>query len=349
MKELVLKQALGIDVSKASLSMCLGVMNGQLEKNFIPRTDVTNDLSGFKELSKWLKKVSAGEVSPIVVLEATGVYHEGISLYLHGLGYAVSIMQSGRVKRYAQSLDQRSKTDALDSKMLSMLGCERELSVWSPPSALMQELKAMSRERSTLIKQKCIDGNRQSALNSSAYSSKKEVKRYNQRLKLLVSQINDVEQEMRDLVHSDPGLTEKMGYLESIPGVSFICGITVVSETSGFDLINNAKQLTSYAGYDIVMKESGTYRGKTRISKKGNSHIRAVIHMPSMTAIRVNPTRKPFYERLKPRKVKPLIALVAVQRKMLILMYTLWKKGEYYDGEFEQKKVASLQETCYTG
>ncbi|NQZ35341.1 MAG: IS110 family transposase, partial [Crocinitomicaceae bacterium] len=82
MKELVLKQALGIDVSKASLSMCLGVMNGQLEKDFIPRTDVTNDLSGFKELSKWLKKVSAGEVSPIVVLEATGVYHEGISLYL---------------------------------------------------------------------------------------------------------------------------------------------------------------------------------------------------------------------------------------------------------------------------
>jgi len=349
MEELVLKQALGIDVSKASLSLCMGILMGNLEKDFIPRVDVGNDLCGFKELSKWLKKASQGESRPIIVLEATGVYHEGVALYLHGLGYQVSIMQSGRVKRYAQSLDQRSKTDALDSKMLSMLGCERELPVWVPPSALMQELKALSRERSTLIKQKCIDRNRQSALDSSAHSNKREVKRYNQRLKLLSAQISEVELEMRDLVKQDAELNEKMGYLESIPGVSFISAITVVAETSGFALINNAKQLTSYAGYDVVMKESGTYRGKTRISKKGNSQIRAVLHMPSMAAIRVNPTLKPFYERLKPTKVKPLIALVAVQRKMLILMYTLWKKEEIYDGEFEQKKVASLQETCYTG
>jgi hypothetical protein len=33
-----------------------------------------------------------------------------------------------------------------------------------------------------------------------------------------------------------------------------------------------------------------------------------------------------------------MVALVAVQRKLLILMYTLWKNEEYYDGEFEQKK-----------
>lgn len=73
------------------------------------------------------------------------------------------------------------------------------------------------------------------------------------------------------------------------------------------------------------MKESVTYRGKTRISKNGNRHIRAVLHMPSMTCVHLNPILKPLYERLKPAKVKPLIALVAVQRKLLILMYTLWE------------------------
>jgi hypothetical protein len=56
MKEVILKMALGIDVSKASLSMCLGVMNGNLEKDFIPTDDASNDEIGFKELSKWLKK-----------------------------------------------------------------------------------------------------------------------------------------------------------------------------------------------------------------------------------------------------------------------------------------------------
>ncbi len=349
MKEIVLKKALGVDVSKASLSMCLGIMNGDLSKDFIAGSDVSNDKTGFKELVKWLKKVSGLGLSPIIVMEATGVYHEGLALFLHDLGYQVSIMQSGRVKRYAQSLDQRSKTDALDSKMLSMLGCEREVPVWSPPSPLMQKLKALSRERSALIKTKCIEKNRQGAITSSAYSDKKEIKRHNQRMKLLKSQIAEIEEEMEERTAADPVLSRKLSYLTSINGVGFISAITVVAETSGFALITNGKQLTSYAGYDVVMKESGTYRGKTKISKKGNSHIRAVLHMPSMTCIRVNPTLKPFYQRLKPKKLKPMVALVAVQRKMLILMYTLWKNEEFYDAEFEQKKAASLQETCCTG
>ena len=349
MKTTVLKQALGIDVSKASLSMCLGVVNGDLEKEFIAGKDVSNDRAGFKELSKWLKKASGSEDLPTIVMEATGVYHEGVATYLHNLGYQVSILQSGRVKKYAQSLDQRSKTDALDSKMLSILGCERSLLAWSPPSSVMQTLKALSRERSALIKDKCIEKNRQGAIDSSIYSNKKEIRRFNQRLKLLNAQITEVELEMREVTATDQELTRKLCFIDSIPGVSFISIITVVAETSGFALIKSGKQLTSYAGYDIVMKESGTYRGKTRISKKGNSHIRAVLHMPSMTCVRVNPTLGTFYQRLKPKKAKPMIALVAVQRKLLILMYTLWKNEEYYDGEFEQKKAASLQETCCTG
>ena len=60
--------------------------------------------------------------------------------------------------------------------------------------------------------------------------------------------------------------------------------------------------------------------------------------MPSMTCVRCNTTLKQFYNRLKPNKAKPLVALVAVQRKLLILMYTLWKNEEKYDAEYEIKK-----------
>ncbi|NQY30894.1 MAG: hypothetical protein HRT69_15680, partial [Flavobacteriaceae bacterium] len=35
--------------------------------------------------------------------------------------------------------------------------------------------------------------------------------------------------------------------------------------------------------------------------------------------------------------------LVAVQRKLLVLMYSLWKSNSYYDGEFEIKKAARKQ------
>lgn len=339
----ILKQSLGIDVSKDSLSFCLCSLTNDLEKVFQAGEDVSNDKIGYKQLTKWLGKGTAARESPTIVMEATGVYHEGVANYLHELGYTVSIMQSGRVKRYAQSLDQRSKTDSLDSKMLSMLGCERNLPSWDPPGKTLQDLKFLSRERSSLVKERSKGRNRAHAMNAAFYQHKAALKRYKKRMKLLEMQISTIELEMQQLVKSDSVLSEKMQYLESIPGVSFKSAATVVGETLGFSSISSASQLVSYCGYDVVLRESGNYRGKPRISKKGNSNVRAVLHMPSMTAIRVNPTLKPFYDRLKPKKVKPIIALIAVQRKLLILMYILWKNNKYYDEEYEIKKAARKQ------
>jgi transposase len=149
-----LKQSLGIDVSKLNLSLSLGFLRENLVKEFESHCDVSNDLSGYKELLKWLKKSVDSTVDFLVVMEATGVYHQGIAHYLHAKGYAVCVMQSGRVKRYAQSLDQQSKMDAQDSKMLSLLGLERSVRLWQPPSEELQQLKGLSRERSSLLKDK---------------------------------------------------------------------------------------------------------------------------------------------------------------------------------------------------
>lgn len=333
-----LKQSLGIDVSKLNLSLSVGFLTDKLVKEFTSRSDVSNDISGYKELLKWLKKSVDDTVELLVVMEATGVYHQGIAHYLYSHGYAVCVMQSGRVKRYAQSLDQRSKTDALDSRMLSMLGLERNIRLWHPPSKELQELKGLSRERSSLLKDRTTETNRQGAIDSSVYSNTKAVKRHKIRLKLLTAQIAIIEEEMQELISENEELKRKIGFMISIPGISFISAATVIGETLGFESIVNAKQLASYAGYDIVLRESGNFKGKTRISKRGNSHIRAVLHMPSMTCVRCNPTLKQFYDRLKPNKAKPLVALIAVQRKLLILMYTLWKNEEVYDAKFETKK-----------
>jgi transposase len=333
-----LKQSLGIDVSKLSLSLSLGFLSDKLVKEFQSHPDVSNDALGYKTLLKWLKARIDCSVDMLVVMEATGVYHQGIAHYLYEQGYSVCVMQSGRVKRYAQSLDQRSKTDALDSRMLSMLGLERDIRLWHPPSEELQELKSLSRERSSLLKDRTTENNRQGAVASSVYHNAKALKRHKMRLKLLNIQIEAIEQEMELLISKNEVLERKLGFLMSIPGISFISATTVIGETLGFESIVNAKQLTSYAGYDVVLRESGNFKGKTRISKKGNSHIRAVLHMPSMTCVRCNPTLRTFYKRLKPNKAKPIVALVAVQRKLLILMFTLWKNEQMYDAEFETKK-----------
>ena len=340
MKEKILiRRSVGMDVSKDHISWCYCYMYSDLSKEFVMGEDVSNDKNGFKELLRQARK--NGDISSVVFLvEATGVYHENLVYHLYEVGCKIVVMQSGRARRYAQSLDQRSKTDALDSRMLSMIACERQLTSWEPPSENMRELRFLSRERSGLIKERTIEKNRKHANDRSTFSLRKAEERYKKRMKLINHQIEEIEKEMTQIVKQDRELKNKIKYLESIPGVSFITSVIVIAETYGFSLFTNAKQLTSYCGYDIVLKESGNYKGQTRMSKKGNKHIRAALYMPSLTAIRVNPTLKPFYERLKPKKSKPIVSVVAVQRKLLCLMYSLWKNECFYDAEFEQKKVA---------
>ena len=291
----------------------------------------------------WLDKEVASRDDLWIVMESTGINHGAFVYYLYEAGFKVSVMQSGRVKRYAQSLDQRSKTDALDSRMLAMLRCERALPLWTPPEPVLRELKGLSGERCFLLKEKQIELNRLHATQHAAYTNKRELKRYQQRLKLIAKQLEEIEKEMAVLINASPDLKGRIKHLESIPGISFVSAATVVAETLGFTGFTNTKQLTSYARFDLVLKESGAYKGKTRISKKGNKNIRRTLYMPAMTATRCNPTLKKFYERVKSTKAKPMIALVAVERKLLVLMYSLWKNEMNYDPEYEQKKTARTE------
>ena len=339
----ILKVALGVDVSKENLAVCLCRLTVNLAKEFEDSFEVSNDIPGFKKLIRWIDKEVASRDDLWIVMESTGIYHEAFVYYLYEAGFNVSVMQSGRVKRYAQSLDQRSKTDALDSRMLAMLGCERALPLWTPPDPTLRELKGLSRERSFLLKEKQTEQNRLHATEHAAYTNKRELRRYKQRLKLIVKQLEEIEKEMAVLINASPDLKRRIKHLESIPGISFVSAATVVGETLGFTGFTNAKQLTSYAGFDVVLKESGAYKGKTRISKKGNKNIRRALYMPAMTAARCNPTLKKFYMRVKPTKAKPMIALVAVERKLLVLMYSLWKNEINYDSEYEQKKTARTE------
>lgn len=69
-------------------------------------------------------------------------------------------------------------------------------------------------------------------------------------------------------------------------GVGIMTVATLLAETNGFLLFKNAPQLVSYCGYDVIENQSGKHKGKTRISKKGNRHIRRILHMPAFNVIR---------------------------------------------------------------
>src|SRR3954447_6256271 len=152
------------------------------------------------------------------------------------------------------------------------------------------------------------------------------------RVKLIEKQIEEVEQEIIALVSEDAGIKKKFDNVCTIPGVGLHTAVSVVAETNGFNLIRNSRQLVSYAGLDVIQKQSGTsVRGRAHISKRGNPYLRHCLHLPSFTAVKYNIPMQQLHYRIIEKQGIKMKGYVAVQRKLLMLIYTLWKKNESYN------------------
>jgi transposase len=123
--------------------------------------------------------------------------------------------------------------------------------------------------------------------------------------------------------------------MASIKGVGILTVAVLLAETNGFVLFENCRQLVSYAGYDVVENQSGKRSGKTKISKKGNSHIRRALFMPAFSVItyEIKPFSDLFNRTFENHKIK-MKSYVAVQKKLLVIMYSLWKKEVSFTDNF---------------
>lgn len=168
------------------------------------------------------------------------------------------------------------------------------------------------------------------------------------RCKLIEKQVAEIEHEIKDLVNSEPAIKAKIEKVCTIPGIGFSTAVTVIAETSGFNLIRNSRHLVSYAGLDVIQKQSGTsVRGRAHISKRGNAHLRQCLHLPAFSAVRHNLPMQALHKRIVEKQSIKMKGYVAVQRKLLMLIYTLWKKDEVYSlpSKFlEQPVEAALTE-----
>ncbi|AMR30078.1 hypothetical protein A0256_00935 [Mucilaginibacter sp. PAMC 26640] len=105
----------------------------------------------------------------------------------------------------------------------------------------------------------------------------------------------------------------------------------ILAETNGFALFENSRQLVSYAGYDVQENESGTHKGRTRITKKGNSRIRRLLHMPAFNMIRYEQTSfLNLFNRTFQKHGRKMKSYVAIEKKLLTIIFALWKNNSVY-------------------
>lgn len=124
--------------------------------------------------------------------------------------------------------------------------------------------------------------------------------------------------------------------MRNSPAIEIHTFAVIVGETNGFALIKNQAQLVSYAGYEVVEHQSGQQQGKPRISKKGNAYIRRAMYMPALSVIGYPKTAYwPLCQRICERTGIKTRGCVAVQKKLLCLLYALWKKDQAYQQKVE--------------
>lgn len=330
MKEII-KYAFGIEVSKETLLIRFGSIDLEQKINISEAKSYKNDLKGIEKFYMSTRQQIRTDKPVIYVMEATGIYFEKLAYYLKERCESVVVVLPNKSKHFRQSLDTKGKSDEIDSASLTQLGLERNLKQWEVPIELMRKLKELTREHEEINVMATQLKNKLHAKIYSQHSKSTTVRRIKRSIKMFDKQEKEIEAEIKKILIQDPEIYAKvMMIVDSVKGVGIMTVVKIISETDCFALVNNRNQLVSYAGLDVTENSSGQMKGKTKISSKGNKHLRNALYMPSMSVTKYLPEMKNLYIRICKRNQFKKVGLTAVMRKLLILIYTLWRKNEPY-------------------
>jgi transposase len=304
----------GIDVAKAKLDVALKLPAGKW-KNKV----VANTAGGFAELRGWLAK--HGVVRAHVCMEATGVYWEAVATDLADHGWEVSVVNPAHIKSFGGAMGIRTKTDAVDAKLIAEFCAARAPALWAPASKNVRRLRALVDRRQALVDLRLQESNRlEVAATEEVRSSIEQV------ISHLDGQINAIDKQIGKDLDDDPTLREQRDLLMSIPGIADKTTAVILGHYGGELRFAKTDQAVAFAGLDITQHESGSsVRGKPRISKKGHSSIRRALYMPAVVAMSKTAWGKAFAARLQAAGKPKMVIVTALMRKMVAIAYGVLK------------------------
>lgn len=331
----------GIDISLKKFDACIVSLDSEHNLKVVASRKFDNAPNGFEHFYKWVIKNRKLKNIPMrFCMEATGVYHENLAMFLHTKDCQLSIILANKASKFLASLGHKSKTDSIDAKGLAQMGAERKLKLWNPPAKFYADLRSMTRYHQMLQEHKTTLTNQLHANEHSALDHSFVNQQLKNQIQSTKSNIKITEQQITKHIDSKTEVRLVVDNICLIKGVAQHTVAVVIAETFGFELFESAKQLLSYCGYDVVQNQSGNKNGKTKISKKGNSRIRRALHFPALNAVR--PDQPAFYNLWHRTFEKHFIKMksyVAVQKKLLTTIYALWKNQQQFDPEYQSKTI----------
>lgn len=297
------KDTIGIDISKDTLDTH--------RLNTGAAAQFANSAAGLRALRRWI----GAQMPDLVVYEATGAYHAALERGFAGVLPLVKVNPL-QARRFAQARGTRAKTDAVDARVLAVMGSALDLVPDVPAGKNQHDLKELQIARMALIKE------RTRLLNRSKTQSLALLKRQSKaRLEQIKRQLTELETALLDLTRQCPKRTRAFDILCSIPGLGRVTAVAILVECPEIGTLTR-KQIASLAGLAPMTRQSGQWRG-TAFIQGGRKFLRDALYMPALVAARYNPDLRQRYQAMieagKPAKV----ALTALMRKMIELANAL--------------------------
>ncbi|MCL4407581.1 MAG: IS110 family transposase [Thermotogae bacterium] len=145
-------------------------------------------------------------------------------------------------------------------------------------------------------------------------------------IKHLLEGLSEIEEKIKLLTEDIPESKNLM----TIKGVGLMTAATIIAEIGDIERFDTKQQLTSYVGLDPVKIQSGQFSKNLHISKKGSKVLRKSLYFLAVRLVRYDKRFRDFYKRLRERGKNPRLALVAVARKALEIIFHILKTGEEY-------------------
>ena len=330
------KLNVGIDVSKDSLDVAYCEHH---QNKAVFQGKFSNDTKGFQTIAREIKSrcKETNATSILVVMEPTGGYEQPFARFAIQQDWQVSLPNPYRVKKWAEAMGIRAKTDRRDAKTLAHYGFMQNPHQWKP---LPPEVEQMEHLLDRLDDQKAAlsrEKNRLHAYLNRANSHKMACRDLKQSIAFLERQILQLQKAIKEHLNAHPHLKEQKKLLLTVSGVgekNVLHFLVMMHRWRTLtDGEGNANSLTAYLGLDPKPHESGTsIRKRAGISRQGNRPLRSRLYMSALGGIKgKNTPLSIFYKRLVGRNKPKKLALVAAARKILIWCWAVFKTNTPFD------------------